>query len=760
MTENELPPSYMQAVTQVDPFALIGPELPFNLIPALIQVSKSLRRIFLPLLWRDPLTSIRRLGRDPYKDLEWLEYLAKNLPTFTTSLQETIAVLDLREFATKDVSLSFGDDISVTLASLVQWMPNLNSVLAGPETKFDLAPILAVVRQPRLLSFQGPAVEVSATMFSNLDASDLTYFEMSSPPGVNLNFPSLQSVRIFKLPRCKVNDEIASIVVSALSMHRKVWSIDLSYNEITDGAISQMVDHLFQDFTIRSNAYFFTEGRLINPSMKGHANFGPFEVIQESRWSCAFNHETRYFADSPSYTLETNGNSLVRNNGKEPPLEDNLEALNTLLSKPEGDTRPYPRALTHLNLSDNNVTSLGLEKLLRISRGFLEVLSCSGTQVYSSRKSVGVWKSNSSLYGVFGAAHLVRPVYSSNLRSLVIHHSLVTQIPSLVSADHSDHASLYLAEQLLLPRVQLMYPLGQYKPDMNPRLSSLTLTSVPRRSSGPLIKALVDFLDLLATQEKSIQESTKSESRRAPLMIRGLRHLRLEFEADPFSKLAENSISQYGDIQSLVDTTENFTFFPQDPSSSTSTSASASTSTSTSSSTAPSSQTSREAAKQAAREATRALRLGPSPNRPNSMKQPEPQSHDDRYVTFSSHWLNEEYTTKIWAGNAPSDPKAASKLSPSVRAYTQAVMNPALQKIPGPASPIQIRAGVPDGALIFHDAWEAALLPETQLLSLTEKQEKDSRAMTDVIEALRTYRKSKTGYKWTGTVSVVFPRDT
>ncbi|KAL5615314.1 hypothetical protein BROUX41_005361 [Berkeleyomyces rouxiae] len=751
MAGNEgLPPSYTYAVTRVDPFALICPEIPFTLVPVLVQVSKRLRRIFLPVLWRDPLRSVRRLGRDPYQDIQWLQDLAKKLPTFTASLRETISVLDLRDFATRDVALSASDDVSLTLASLILWMPNLNSVIVGPDTRFDLNVVLPTVPRLRLLSLQDPGFEVSANMFAQLDPSSLAYFEMSSAPGKKLNLPGIEGVRIFKLRKSRVADIDAVTVVSALSMYRKVWSLDLSHNNISDDAIIQMMDFLFLDLAIRSNAHFFSEGRLVNPSLRGHVNFGPFEVIHESRDSCTFNHEARYFVDSPSYVSEDSENTVVRNNGISEPLDDSLEFLNDVLSKPEGDTRSPPQVLTHLNLSQNNITSLGLEKLLRTSRGFLEVLSCSGTKVYATGKSIGAWKSNSSLYGVFGAAQLVRPVYSSNLRRLTIHHSLVTQIPSLVSADHSGYAALYLAEQVLLPQVQLMYPQGQYKPDMNTRLTSLTLTSVPRRSTGSLVKALIDFLDLLATQERAIKYHTESSTRRAPPMVRGLRSLRLEFETDPLSDMSEHGLSLDLDIQGLIDTTKDFTFFPSQSSQ-----PSASPSTATP---APApSKLSHEAAKQAAREATRALRLGATPHRPRTMKSPEPQSQHDRYITFSSQWLDKSYTTKVWAGRAPSDPMDAAQVSPAVHAYTHAVMNPALQKIPGPASSVQIRAGVPDGALIFHDAWEAAALPEARLTSLSETQEKDARAMVDVVLELRKYRQSKKSNGWSGNLSVVLP---
>ncbi len=91
-------------------------------------------------------------------------------------------------------------------------------------------------------------------------------------------------------------------------------------------------------------------------------------------------------------------------------------------------------------------------------------------------------------------------------------------------------ASIWLSEKSILPLVEMAYP-QPLVPDMNPRLRSLTLTKIPRYSSGPVIDKLISFLKLASIQERSIWD-VRLSSRRSPSVLAGLQHIHLEFEHD------------------------------------------------------------------------------------------------------------------------------------------------------------------------------------------------------------------------------------
>ncbi|PHH59004.1 hypothetical protein CDD82_2583 [Ophiocordyceps australis] len=255
----------------------------------------------------------------------------------------------------------------------------------------------------------------------------------------------------------------------------------------------------------------------------------PLLAIRESLHSAAFCHPQRHLVDSPAYAPRH-----ARLDASSPPRCDSLHAAAHALVLPETHPRRHAWAasagLSHVHM---DLSCFGVQDLVRMSRGHLELLDCAtvallprGSPVYK------LWPRHASLLAMIGATHLFRPVWSSNLRSLRIHHSLVTQLPTLQAAALSPLARLYLAETLILPRVQAAYPHDAFIPAMNPRLTSLTLTCIPRRSAGPLIASLIDFVHLLAVEEAAMRDASLDPSCRHARLLTGLTHLTLEFEPD------------------------------------------------------------------------------------------------------------------------------------------------------------------------------------------------------------------------------------
>ncbi|TGO51293.1 hypothetical protein BCON_0164g00060 [Botryotinia convoluta] len=127
--------------------------------------------------------------------------------------------------------------------------------------------------------------------------------------------------------------------------------------------------------------------------------------------------------------------------------------------------------------------------------------------------------------------------WQPRLEILRIHHSIITHQPPNTKPynkhSHSDKPAttpLNIKDPYQTTLPQDLHP--PFDPFSNPRLHTLTLTSLPRRSnpSTSLFPALQHFILRLSFQELTIQNTQKNlTSRRAPLLYPGLRELILEF---------------------------------------------------------------------------------------------------------------------------------------------------------------------------------------------------------------------------------------
>jgi hypothetical protein len=183
-------------------------------------------------------------------------------------------------------------------------------------------------------------------------------------------------------------------------------------------------------------------------------------------------------------------------------------------------------------------------------------------------------------YSAFLTTRCLERSTGTCLENLRIHHSLVTQIPTVVRGSLSagwNYTSLWEAEKItpFLPS-DISYHLFNpaFKPEMNYRLRNLTLTSIPTKSYGPTIYALSLFIRRLSDQESILTEARNaqpfSSSRTAPKLLPGLRSLRLEFlveekvnlnekgkgtwdrDADKFYQESERDFSFFGDNTPVV----------------------------------------------------------------------------------------------------------------------------------------------------------------------------------------------------------------
>ncbi|KDN65887.1 hypothetical protein CSUB01_09095 [Colletotrichum sublineola] len=747
-------PSYQDAVSRLDWLQLVASYVEDKDLASLCSVNRRFYALFAPRLWNDPLVAVRRLGMHPSDDLEWyLAFVFDRMQRLRQSTLALITTLDFRDFA-KDTAHFSSDDsartISETLRRLPGILPNLRCILLDGHVEADPAFLTATTPPPPeagagtipshssqgvlALSLAHCQTQLPNGFFSSDRVQHLVYLDVSGLPGsleplvaAANGRRNLGRLKVLKARRREINDALALSLFEAFKS--SLWSLDVCENNITDRVLDQFATHCFNSPPFRSQSRFATEGRLVFDG-QGNNTYGQFMSIQESDWSDTFSHPERHFVDAPAYCADASRvlqeDEAVRTNGRTPLKRDSVDYVKAAIvgsmdqTAPDWSDMPYvdvctaPTGITHLHLSDNRVTASGLERLIRTSQGQLEELSCDSLlfqPVHSSpAKQHLPWPSNMKLRGALGCSYVFRPVLSSNLRVLRIHHSLVTQIPTLETDGLSTTARLWLAETSIRERSEMAFP-PAFEPDMNPRLTSLTLTNIPRRSNGPLIDKLLQFIRLMGLQEYAIQATAHSSSRRSPVLLRGLRHLRLEFEADPIEDPTGFSTVEDLDAEGLLnmDEGEGFSFFagerlqPRTP-------AEAST-------------------KKKATEGG-GLPVGLHKVTAGRLAGFLCSEINGEYMSYSDSWGQQKIDRKVWVGSG------ILGTHPAVNEYMKLVMHPPLRSRVGPASPAHVSAGVPAGALLFHAAWDAIVMPP----ELRPPRRTELHGMRDVLEAVKVFR--------------------
>lgn len=659
--------------------------------------------------------------------------------------------LDLRGFAilSSEFDLDGGErSVSATFRHLPATFPRLRCILLDGHPDLDPA-LLSRPLEPASLQapqFQPPLMlsiphchsQLAATFFASPYLTNLVYLDISDTPGSlksalaqsTFSPANLPFLRVLKAQGREMDDSTAILLFR--SFKEQLWSLDLSRNSLTDAVINDMVHFCFPSRSLRTAAHFDVEGKLDLTMSAGSSAYGPFGFICESEWSRDFTHPDRYMADAPIYTRNAYrpGQEVLsmRHDGLESARGDSAGDIKQALA---GTMETSPRdieevrrldvwnshgGITHLRLNGNAFSAAGVEKLIRSSPGQLRHFECSSAAAQGLKQTLPPWLAkNPRFSAVLGAAHLFRPVISPNLQVLRIHHSLVTQVPTLETDNLVTMANLWLAETFIRERVELAYP-QVFVPDMNPRLYSLTLTNIPRYSVGPVVSKLLRLLRLVSMQERAIQDVQLPSSRRSPNTLRGIRHIRLEFEPDPTEELGHSLDSEDLDPEQLINlSSKEFSFFgdlgwgsaptsdkPQPPSS---------------------------------RHSDTQTEPPPKPRTPDSGRldhYPSGERQDEYVVDHPVSWNGNDLTVPVWIGTAAPGPHEA------VNEYMRLLQDPALRANAAPASPSHIAAGVPAGSYIFYSAWDAMLLRPPHTLRKPTKA--DIAGMRDVVAAIKAYR--------------------
>jgi hypothetical protein len=628
---------------------------------------------------------------------------------------------------------------------LLDGVPSLDmsSITRGMKTE-SLAALL--LDYPTMLSARHGQTMFLSAYLASTHVKDLVYLDLSYMPGslryelerMMLHRQLLPCLRILKVQGHEMDSHTGALLVDAFET--QLWSLDLSNNRLTDGFLKHIMAHNFGASTnltsVRNDAQYDVEGRqVLGPG--GNEFYGRFAVIEESEHSGTFSHPRRHLVDPPMYTREEQGptqrGTFLRHNGRKRVTPDSCEEVKQTLvgapgQLPQGieviqgnEIFRGQSAITHLRLSDNEFSARQIERMLRDSPGHLEVFECGSTRLDIPKTSLPPFKAF-TFSGFIGGSHLLRPVFSVNLQVLRIHHSLITHIPSIKGANIPAEECLWLAETLFEPRASMAFP-QVYQPDMNPRLYSLTLTGIPRYSSGSLISKLISFLELASAQERAIQDADVTSSYRSPATVRGLRHLRLEVGQDV--REGRPDVLDFQDLDAgklaSLDSTE-FSFFGE------SGWTTASPTTSKVEPPRPSAASSFEIAASHPIPTTE-IEM-PPPESPVRLNQFPFNETTDDHLTHTEPWKGEVMTVPVWIGSGIPGPHAA------VNEYMRVLCDPSLHTNVGPASPCHVQAGVPAGSYLFHAAWDALLVPPSLRRPTTD----ELAAMSDVVWAIKQYR--------------------
>ncbi|KAH6608194.1 leucine rich repeat domain containing [Trichoderma cornu-damae] len=696
-------PSYQQAVSRGDWLQLVAPYVAVADYPSLSRVNRRFWSVFAPRTWRDPRATSRHLGWDRDGDALswWLSFFHQKLGTLATRTRVLIRVLDARDAAG---SYQFGSYLGLSESAFEQaldLLPNAESLLIDNHTDLDLGFLRRVSeRTPggrlRMLSLANCPNGAAAALASAFFLRGLVYLDVSGASAVApeaLAVRCLPALRILKLRR-KGIDTAQFNALASIIRHR-LWSLDVSDNRMTDDALATFVCFLVPPTVLRSDDHAQLEGTLKKTPLVT-ASYGPFYILRDPIRSVPFLPRERYLVDAPPYNPRSDAGTgvvrrLSRSDGSAPVRLDTANGVLRLLARDNPaaatDHLPGSRGITHLHLSGNRFSTTALERMLRLSNGQLEHFDCASARLYPPpfcAQSVKMSKAV-AMHGFLGMPHIFRSVWAPNLRSLRIHHSLVTNIPTLEIQNHHAIECIYVAEAQMLPRLDRAYP-PYFSPDTNPRLESLTLTCIPRHSLGPLLRNLACFLRNLGRQERFLANMNKAEAARPgrPLrLLRGLRYLNLEIEPIALSPLEL-------DAQELLANGEKlYSFFggPDDRQP------------------APSPPLV-ELLWDCHDKASTALGPETVPSRtaynPAQMLESERDYGKEQWVTYKEGDLPEMV---VWAGNPNSR-------NPVVRAYHKLVVEHRWREGAGPASLSQVLAGAPTECIIFHSVWFMASLPQ------------------------------------------------
>ncbi|KAI0901194.1 hypothetical protein F4806DRAFT_185316 [Annulohypoxylon nitens] len=759
-------PSYEDSITNPDWLDLVADYIPAICWTRCCLVDHRFYCRFAPRLWQDPLVTVRHLGLHPNDDLAWYRrFVNTHIKHARLETRSYVRSLDFRNFALRASGLYSSEAseraISESFKLLPQIFPGLICLLVDGHPELNPEALAATANTSetsgslQLFDLARCRHELTPKLFNSGLFSGLVYLDISYVPGSvktavqsSLNLKTLPELRVLRVAGREMDNSTASLLFQ--TFQRQLWCLDLSHNKLGDEILDEIVERCISLFNFHTDAHFETEGKLLQPKDIGSRKYGPFQFVTESEYSCRRHNLERHLADSPFYTRRADETELqewqaIRPDGLSPLRRDDAntakewlldEAMSIRAKRYLGSFRGQPGVreggLTHLYLNGNKFTVSGIERFLRTSRGRLEHFEC------DSCLCVPIDSKGMKITGFLGSAPLFRPLISSALRSLRIHHSLVTQVPSISIEGYSSASAARLAEEHLFRNIQRSYPLA-FTPDTNPRITSLTLSKIPARSTGPVIDRLIQFLKFASEQQKAIRASKMLFSgRRRASVLRGLQHIRLELEPEFSERVDVISTSGDVDFDKLLDPGADD--FDQDTTSYFGDEDVTFGITSRRNKVQVKSVDSSTDTKDYAKWTSGRLKSYPYSDASTE--------YITQHVDATNSWTGNVFSAPVWIGPGTIIQNAA------VNEYMWNLQDSNLRTDIGPATPNHVAAGVPPLAYIFHAAWEAMIIPKSNAI---REAAKSSTRFRDVATAIKEYRiRTKcTADHWDGKLELV-----
>ena len=353
----------------------------------------------------------------------------------------------------------------------------------------------------------------------------------------------LPNLRVVKLQCVRLTDRSFATILDALG--EKLWSLDISLNELSDKSLFKILDRM--------------------------------PALLPERYPDPMNPRALFYEDSPLYATHDQYATMV-NSSIAPLRPDSKYGFIQYLKKyghfdtrhtavlEEGDPVARVTGITHLYLARNKFTADGIWDLLE-SASRLQVLDVGS--IYSTMPGIPAYSRLDC------ASHLLR-TSGNRLERLRIHHSIITNTISALTWDRftedTNPAIITSNEKAARTESVLSHSAAftAFNPNDNHRITDLTLTGIPTKTRGFVSSALINLVMQCAEQEGHIKHikvmQRGRQSRRSPPLLLGLRNLTLEFlpQEDPNDQPLPFSVSGDRDAENFVSQLEDtFSFFPE-----------------------------------------------------------------------------------------------------------------------------------------------------------------------------------------------------
>jgi hypothetical protein len=352
------------------------------------------------------------------------------------------------------------------------------------------------------------------------------------------NFPNL---RVLKLRGLRLTDSMLPNII--LNSGIRLWSLDIRDNLLTAASI-----RLILHYCIRLCPEHMSSGK--SNILRDAPEFEQDALLDLQRQTKSLSLTCRPDdEDSFSAYLRAHGDLMHHRSNVIDEDDDMMKAT----------------GLTHLYISGNKLNDDAVHRVLQHSCS-LTVLDVGSIKVRPSKPGT-----NFSHITTAGT-HLFSSYRSSSRTEVLrIHHSIVTGVHTPFSYPSHPGSSKYSLQSLQdLERHQMSPYLEVCKPQDNYYLRELTLTDLPSKSCGPIAHKLIEFLNNCVKQERYLLDAANSvglRNRRSPILLPGIRTLRLEFVAEDTGESSRNykSTSEDYDADNFVrESAQDFSFFGND----------------------------------------------------------------------------------------------------------------------------------------------------------------------------------------------------